>query len=337
MTDLTTLSATDLAAAIATGKTSPVDVAETFLERIEAANPSINAIVALRDRSAILADARALHDAPSMGPLHGLPIAIKDLADTAGIRTTYGSPLYADHIPEGDSTMVRAIREAGALIIGKTNTPQWGLGSHTTNPVYGPTRNPYDREKSSGGSSGGAAAALATRMLPIADGSDMMGSLRNPAAWNNVYGFRPSYGVVPQEPKGEAFLHQLATSGPMARTPDDLELLLKVQAGASRAVHHEPLGPAADGPKTIAWLGDWGGALPMEDGILSLCEAALKVFENRGHRIVEMPPPSTPPRSGRPGRPCVPGRSLTNSARISTARRRASTRKPIGKSQKAVP
>ena len=294
MTDLTSRPASELAALIAARKASPLELAEACLERIEAQNPVVNAVVSLRDRSDILAEAKALTDAAPQGPLHGLPIAIKDLTDAKGLPTTHGSTLFANTIAPSDAAMTAAIRKAGALIIGKTNTPQFGLGSHTTNPVFGPTRNPYDVTKTSGGSSGGAAAALATRMLPIADGSDMMGSLRNPAAWNNVYGFRPSYGVVPQEPTGDSFLHQLATSGPMARTPRDLALLLQVQASAPRAPHREPLGTpnwSARPPRTLAWLGDWGGALPMEEGVLELCEAALKTLEADGCRIISPKPP----------------------------------------------
>lgn len=259
------------------------------LDRIEAVNPAVNAIVALQDRETLL---RAAEKAPD-GPLQGLPIAVKDLADTKGITTTYGSPIFKEHVPAGDSAMVARLRAAGAVIIGKTNTPEWGLGSHSYNPVYGVTRNPYDTSKSAGGSSGGAGAALATRMVALADGSDMMGSLRNPAGWNNVYGFRPSYGLVAEPAPGDMFLSQLSTNGPMARTIEDLELLLSVQAA------HDPHHPHSIGPyrtsegdqMKIGWLRDWGGAYPMESGILELCESALGLLETLGHTVIEVDPP----------------------------------------------
>jgi amidase len=193
---------------------------------------------------------------------------------------------------------VARIRAAGAIIIGKTNTPEFGLGSHTFNPVHGATANPYDLGRSSGGSSGGAAAALATRMLPIADGSDMMGSLRNPAGWNNVYGMRPSWGLVPGEPAGDMFLHQLATSGPMARSPRDLAALLDVMAGsdprAPLSRDAPPCLPQLDAPldpQRIGWLGDWGGALPYAPGITELSEAALAQFADLGHAVAPLAAP----------------------------------------------
>ena len=301
MSDLWQDDAATLAGRLASGEASAPEIAAAFLDRIDAVNPAVNAIVALRERDAIMDDARRLQESGPHGPLFGLPIAIKDLAETEGIATTHGSPRLAGHIPDADCRMVAAIRDAGALIVGKTNTPEWGLGSHTKNPVYGATLNPYAPGRSCGGSSGGAAVALATRMLPVADGSDMMGSLRNPAAWNNVYGFRPSYGVVPDEPTGDSFLHQLATAGPMARTPRDLWRLLAVQASPPRGVHFEPIGaPEFDDfdPRgvTIGWLGDWEGYLPMEDGVLALCEASLAIFTQMGCRVVALPPPFPPER-----------------------------------------
>lgn len=268
---LTKRNATDLVQAMARGQVDPRDLMAETLDRIDASD--LNAIVSLRPRADLLAEAAD----PRPGPLSGLPMAIKDLAETKGIRTTYGHPAFADHVPAADAPMVARLRDAGAIIIGKTNTPEFGLGSHTFNPVHGPTLNPWDKTRSAGGSSGGAGAALAARLLSVADGSDMMGSLRNPAAWNNVFGMRPTWGLVPGTPVGDPMLHPLSTDGPMARTPDDLELLLTVMAA------HDPrqpgaLGPYVPGPERnlrIGWLGDWGGAYPMEDGILSLCEAAL--------------------------------------------------------------
>jgi amidase len=197
-----------------------------------------------------------------------------------------------------DDLLVQRLKAEGAIIIGKTNTPEFGLGSHTFNPVYGPTRNPYDHAKSAGGSSGGAAAALASRMLSVADGSDMMGSLRNPAAWNNVYGIRPTWGTVPSEPNGDVFMHHLSTSGPMARDPLDLARLLDTMTGLDiRQPHGLVPGVAApmlDRPAPefrIGWLGDWGGALPFEDGLLDLCEAALQQMSEAGHAVEVLPPP----------------------------------------------
>ncbi|MEM8655547.1 MAG: amidase [Pseudomonadota bacterium] len=259
------------------------------LARIDAVNPSVNAIVSLRDADALMADAQTADDAPKTGWLHGIPIAIKDLANAQGLPTSMGSPLFAGQIAQTDDIMVARLRAAGAIIIGKTNTPEFGLGSHSINPVFGATKNPYDTTRSAGGSSGGAGVALATSMLSVADGSDMMGSLRNPAGWNNVYGMRPSWGLVPSEPLGDSFLHQLATNGPMARTPSDLAALLDTMAGADPRQPHgvdtpptlPQLGGGAEGLR-IGWLADWGGALPMGEGILSLCTSALADMEPMG-------------------------------------------------------
>ena len=287
MTDLLDQSAVAQLTALQSSDISARELMGLTLDRIEDRNPAVNAIVALQDRDALLT---AADNAPE-GPLKGLPIAVKDLAETKGITTTYGSPIYADHVPTADSPMVAAMRAAGAVVIGKTNTPEWGLGSHSYNPVYGVTRNPYDLSKSAGGSSGGAAVALATRMTALADGSDMMGSLRNPAGWNNVFGFRPSYGLVPNAGPGEMFLNQLSTNGPMARHMDDLELLLRVQA-AYDPTHPHSCGPYASEPVTkplkVGWLGDWGGAYPTEPGVLSLCQSACETLEEMGHEVIAL-------------------------------------------------
>ena len=284
--------------ALAAGSLTAVALMEATLARIEAVNGAVNAVVSLRDREALLAEARAADAAPRSGWLHGIPMAIKDLSDAKGLPTTKGSPLFADTVAQKDSVFVGRLRAAGAIIIGKTNTPEFGLGSHTFNPVHGATCNPYDLSKSAGGSSGGAAAALACGMVSVADGSDMMGSLRNPAGWNNVYGMRPSWGTVPGEPEGDMFLHQLATSGPMARCPRDLAALLDTMTGADP---RQPLGisPAAtlpqidgQGPEVrIGWLGDWGGAFPYADGIAALSEAALGQFADLGHVVSDIAPP----------------------------------------------
>lgn len=177
-------------AALENGEISSAEVMEATLARIADVNPRVNAIVSLADPEKLMEQAQSADRGPRRGWLHGMPIAIKDLANAAGFPTSRGSPLFAGQVAEADDVMVARLRAAGAIIIGKTNTPEFGLGSHTFNPVHGATKNPYDLARSAGGSSGGAAAALATGMLSIADGSDMMGSLRNPAGWNNVYGMR---------------------------------------------------------------------------------------------------------------------------------------------------
>ncbi len=298
MTNLTDRSASDLSRAIAARQIAPSDLMAETLARIAAVNPSVNAIVSMPDPDTLMAQARAADDAPRTGWLHGIPLAVKDLQATKGIRTTWGSPLYADHIPAADDLLAARMRAAGAIFIGKTNTPEWGHGSHSFNPVFGVTRNPYDLSRTAGGSSGGAAAALATRMVAVADGSDMMGSLRNPAAFCNVYGLRPSYGLVPSDAVGDTYLATLATEGPMARTVEDIANLLTVQSGPNPATPFcLPAQPFADllhtslKGKRLAWLGDWGGAYPLESGIAELCETALHTFTTLGASVEPLPPP----------------------------------------------
>lgn len=276
------------------GRLKPSEVMTAALDRIEAANPQVNAIVALRPREDLMAEAVALDDATPTGPLFGLPIAVKDLQATKGLRTTWGSPIYADHVPTEDDLLPLRLREAGAIIIGKTNTPEMGLGSHTYNPVYGATRNPWNPARTPGGSSGGAAVALATGMLHVADGSDMMGSLRNPAAWCGVYGLRPTFGLVPEDPGTDKLLHQISTDGPMARTPSDLSLLLDVLSAPDArwpySVSRLPATPGLEG-RRIGWLADWGGAWPFEDGLLDLCDSALHQMETAGAKVDRLAPP----------------------------------------------
>ncbi len=226
--------------------------------------------------------------------MHGLPQAIKDIAPTAGLRSTMGSPLLKDFVPREDGLMVQRMKAAGCIVIGKSNTPEFGLGSHTFNEIFGVTGNAYDVSKSAGGSSGGAAVALATRMLPVADGSDFMGSLRNPAGWNNVFGLRPSQGRVPQWPAADVWVTQLGTEGPMARTVEDLARLLDVQAGPDPRLplalaKHAPFVDAldrVDGARaSVGWLGDLNGYLAMEPGVLEVCEQALRRLEGVGCAI----------------------------------------------------
>lgn len=295
--EICAMPAVELAAAIRAHDLSAREVMAAFLDRIEAVNPSVNAIVSLRERGELLAEAdqadASLARGARPGPLFGLPVAIKDLAYTKGLRTTSGSPIFADFVPAEDEYFVERIRAAGAIIIGKTNVPEFGLGSQTYNPVFGPTLNAFDPALTAGGSSGGAAVALALDMLPVADGSDFGGSLRNPAGWNNVFGMRPSQGRVAAGPQKEAFFAQLGVEGPMARNVRDLALLLDVQSG------HDPRSPLSlDGHEAfldgladelstarIAWLGNAGGHLAMEAGVLELCEVALQRFETGGLRV----------------------------------------------------
>ncbi len=296
MAALTERSAAELSGMLAAGEVGAVELMQATLARIAAANGEINAVVSLREEDALLAAARQSDNTPRRGWLQGIPLAVKDLVATEGIRTTWGSPLFADCVPQADDVLAARLKRAGAILIGKTNTPEFGLGSHSYNPVHGVTRNPYDLSRSAGGSSGGAGAALAARMVCAADGSDMMGSLRNPAAWNNVYGLRPSHGLVPGDPAGEMFLHPLSTLGPMARCPGDMAALLETLAGPDPL---QPTGAAFDAGdlrgdlrgKRIGWLGDWGGALPTEEGLLEAAEDALRQISSMGAAVEPVPPP----------------------------------------------
>src|SRR4029079_19629154 len=292
---LTDLDADALSRAIHAKEVSCREVMRATLDRIAAVNPRVNAIVSLQDEGELLRQANErdarLARGESLGWMHGMPQAIKDAAETKGIASTLGSPLLAARVPDHDALMVERMKAAGCIVIGKTNTPEFGLGSHTFNEVFGVTRNAFDRTKSAGGSSGGAAVALATHMLPVADGSDFMGSLRNPAGWNDVYGFRPSQGRVPRWPAADVWVALLSTEGPMGRTVRDVPALLDVQAGWDARV---PLAIAAKesyaaqvddfDPRgvRIGWLGDLGGHLAMERGILDLCARGLARIEAAG-------------------------------------------------------
>ncbi|MDB5859863.1 MAG: Amidase [Ramlibacter sp.] len=269
---------------------------QATLERIAALNPLHNAIVALRDGDALLAEARSCDDrlgrGESTGWMHGFPVAVKDLSDAQGLPTTLGSPAVGKRIAAEDALFVQRMKRAGAIVIGKTNTPEFGLGSHTYNKVYGITRNAWDAGKTAGGSSGGAAVALALGMVPVADGSDMGGSLRNPAAFNNVIGLRPSRGCVPAVPAEDVFFQQLGTEGPMGRSVEDVARLLATMAGwdarAPLSLDEALPDPAAADPiacapgTRVGWLGSLWPDLQLEPGIRELCEAGLKTLEAAG-------------------------------------------------------
>ncbi|NDV00452.1 amidase [Pseudoroseicyclus tamaricis] len=296
MSDLTRRSATELSTMLSRREVSVAEVMEAHLAVIAERNPGLNALVSLAEPEVLMAEARAADDAEPRGPLHGLPLAVKDLANAADFPTSMGSPMFAGQMAEHDDLHVARLRAAGAIVIGKSNVPEFGLGSHSYNPVFGVTRNPGEPSLSAGGSSGGAAAALATGMVPLADGSDMMGSLRNPAGWCGIWSLRPSWGLVPGEPEGDLFLHQLSTLGPMGRTPADVELMLSVIAGPDR---HQPVGggyyrslpgesPVGD---RIGWLGDWDSALPMEEGVLRACEYQLARLTDAGASVVSVAAP----------------------------------------------
>lgn len=294
------LTATEQARMVRQKKISARELLELHLKRIETVNPRVNAIVTLvadKARAAAAAADEAQAQGKPLGVLHGLPIAHKDLVNTKGIRTTYGSPLMRDFVPTEDALIITRMRAAGAITVGKTNTPEFGAGSQTFNTVFGATLNPYDVTKTCGGSSGGAAVALATGMVPIADGSDMGGSLRNPAAYSNIVGFRPSIGRVVMD--GGAFLWQtLSTAGPMGRTVEDVALLLSVQAGPDALVPNSlpepgevfrrPLGRSFKGVR-IAWFKDLNGE-PFDPRVTTVVNAQRKAFEALGAIVEEAEP-----------------------------------------------
>ena len=293
-------SARTLAAQLEGRELTAVEVMRAFLVQIERINAQVNAIVTLRPAEELLAEAaaadRKLAAGETTGPLHGLPIAIKDLSLTRGLRTTFGSTLYRNFVPTSDELYVERVRRAGAIIIGKTNTPEFGAGSQTFNALFGATRNPYDLTKTCGGSSGGAAVSLACGMLPLADGTDLGGSLRNPASFCNVVGFRPSPGRVPR-------LHarpgdKLGVHGPMARSVDDLALLLSVMAGPDPRDASSLPEPGASfrdvrrrdftGAR-VAWS-ERLGRYPVEPAVTQVCNAARSVFTTLGCRVADAEP-----------------------------------------------
>ncbi len=295
--------ATEQVALLRSGELSARELLAAHLDRIDEVNGDINAIVTLAPEIAEAA-ARAADDRHTLGEvggvLDGLPIAHKDSVDTAGIRTTSGSPIYANRVPDASALIVDRLQQAGAVTIGKTNIPEFGAGSQTFNPVFGATRNPYDLTKTVGGSSGGAAAALASGMIPIADGSDVGGSLRNPASFCNVVGLRPSPGRVPTHPSLTPW-STLLVSGPMARTVGDIALLLQAIAGADprcpTSRHEPPTMFAApleldSGEVKVAWAPTVGG-LPIAAAVSTALESVPGVFADLGWQVVEDVPDLT--------------------------------------------
>lgn len=286
-------SARELARLIRTGNVSAREVMVAHLRQIARLNPKLNAIVAKLDDAPCLALADAADQrrarGETLGTLHGLPIAIKDTDPAVGFPFTRGSPIFRNDLPKADSVLVERLRHAGVLPIGKTNIPEFGMGSHTYNKVYGTTTNPYDPTKSAGGSSGGAGAALAAGMLPIANGSDLGGSLRNPGNFNNVVGFRPSVGLIPTAPAAMPF-GNLAVKGPLARTVDDIAFLMGVMAGpdardpacypSDPAVFSKPLGRDLKNVR-VAWCPDLGG-LPLHPAVRAVLEKQRAIFERLG-------------------------------------------------------
>src|ERR1041384_8807116 len=287
------MSARQLAALIRERKLSSHEVMSAFLRQLARINPKINAIVAKLDDEQCLALAddadRRLARGDEVGPLHGLPFAFKDLDPAVGFPLTRGSPIFRDFMPSEDSVLVERLRRAGVIAIGKTNVSEFGMGSQTYNEVYGTTVNPYDLTKTAGGSSGGAGAALAAGLLPLASGSDLGGSLRNPANFNNIVALRPTVGLVPSAPTALPFLG-FSVKGPIARSVVDVAFLLSAMAGA------DPRDPAvyACDPKVfakplerdfenvrVAWCLDLGG-LPLDNRVRSLLEAQRKTFTDIG-------------------------------------------------------
>ncbi|WP_051247982.1 amidase [Inquilinus limosus] len=246
MAELCDLEATELRRLVGAGEVSPVDLVESCIARIEAADPAVNAITAKaydRARAEAREAEAAVRRGDALGPLHGLPIGVKDLSDTEGLLTTFGSPLFADNVPAADERVVAVLRQAGAIVLAKTNTPEFGAGANTRNAVFGPTRNPFDHRLTCGGSSGGSAVALACGMVPLATGSDLAGSLRTPAAFCGIVGFRPTPGLVPTETRGHGW-SPLPVDGPMARTVADAALMLSAMVGDDP---RDPLSLGADG------------------------------------------------------------------------------------------
>lgn len=304
MGEIVALDAVTLMEKIHTHALSCAEVMEAYLVRIAQCNPQHNALVAMKDASELFDDARHLDRAgksnDEMGMLHGFPQAPKDLLPVAGMPSTRGSRVFKDLVPDTDAPTFARMRKAGALFVARTNTPEFGLGGHTYNPVYGVTRNAFTPALSAGGSSGGAAVAVALHMLPVADGSDMMGSLRTPAAFNGIYGLRTTPGLIPNGDQSVLVQPALSVAGPMARNLPDLALLLSVMADFPAALPFErkakssgflnPLLRDFRGAN-VAWLGDINGYLPFEMGVLDACNEGVSLFEDIGCRVESYVPP----------------------------------------------
>jgi amidase len=295
--DLCFTPATELQRLYRARKASPLEVMQAVLARVDAVNPRLNAIVTLA-RDSALKEARAatagLKKGKKLGPLHGVPVTIKDLTHTKGIRTTWGSKVFEHHVPTEDSLIVERLKAAGAIVLGKTNTPEFGAGGNTFNAVFGPTRNPWNPALTCGGSSGGAGVALATGMGPIAQGSDTGGSLRTPAAFCGVVGFRTSPGLVPYYPKLLGW-DLIGVTGPMARTVADTALMLSVVAGAddrspisydvdTAAFTRAVKAPAIKGWRA-AWTPDLDGLIPVDAEVARVAEGAVRVFRSLGVKV----------------------------------------------------
>ena len=296
--DLCFTPATELQRLYRRGQTSPLEVMEAVVARVDAVNPKLNAIVTVTRESA-LREARAATAAlrrksTTLGPLHGVPVTIKDLTHTKGVRTTWGSKVFEDHVPTEDAVIVERLKAAGAIVIGKTNTPEFGAGGNTFNAVFGVTRNPWNPALTCGGSSGGAAVALATGMGPLAQGSDTGGSLRTPAAFCGVVGFRTSPGLVPYYPKLIGW-DSIGVTGPMARTVADIALMLSVVAGAddrapisyevdTAAFPRAVRSPSVKGWK-VAWTPDLHGLIPVDAEVTRVAEDAIRVFRSLGAKV----------------------------------------------------
>ena len=302
-TEICYLDAVELARRVRAGEVSAREVMEVHLDRIDRVNPHVNAVITLVPEQALqAADAAdaSLARGDGVGLLHGLPVAHKDLTPTRGIRTTFGSPLYRDFVPDVDALIVERLRGAGAITVGKTNTPEFGAGSQTFNEVFGETLNPYDTTKTCGGSSGGAAVALACGMVPLADGSDMGGSLRNPASFCNVVGFRPSPGRVPAWPASDPWF-TLSVEGPMARSVRDVALMLGAISGPDPrspvsisepgGAFLKPLDRDFAGVR-VAWSRDLGG-LPVDPLVTAVIEDRRPVFEDLGCVVEDAEPDFT--------------------------------------------
>ena len=300
--DLCFTPAVDLVALIKRRRVSPLEVMQAVLERIDKVNRPLNAYCTVAAEQALEAAKKATavlgRKSATLGPLHGVPVSIKDLTPTKGIRTTWGSKIFEHHVPEQDGLVVERLKEAGAIVVGKTNTPEFGAGANTFNAVFGPTRNPWNPALTCGGSTGGGAVALATGMGPLAQGSDLGGSLRLPAAFCGVVGFRTSPGCVPVWPRATAW-NTYSVEGPMARTVGDTALMLSAIAGVdprvpiSYAVDTRAFVAAVKRPSLkglrIAWGGDLG-ITPLDKEVRRVAESTLAVFRKLGARVEETHP-----------------------------------------------